>query len=154
MDVKNTHSVTETEISVFGRQALDAERRRSPSLADKVLIELSWIFFEFVQTFCWCFWHILLQSKAELYAECSFSQCCGFIFRVPPRCVRIGFNRGAALDQRNARKSRLLWDVNHVKSWLCGATRHNKLDFESNCRTRTRYNDSMQVVAGLCHTEV
>ena len=37
MDVKNTHSVTKTEISVFGRQALDAERRRSPSLADKVL---------------------------------------------------------------------------------------------------------------------
>ena len=34
MDVKNTHSVTKTEISVFGRQALDAERRRSPSLAD------------------------------------------------------------------------------------------------------------------------
>ena len=32
MDVKNTHSVTKTEISVFGRQALDAERRRSPSL--------------------------------------------------------------------------------------------------------------------------
>ena len=39
MDVKNTHSVTKTEISVFGRQALDAERRRSPSLADKVLRE-------------------------------------------------------------------------------------------------------------------
>ena len=38
MDVKNTHSVTKTEISVFGRQALDAERRRSPSLAGKVLI--------------------------------------------------------------------------------------------------------------------
>ena len=38
MDVKNTHSVTKTEISVFGRQALGAERRRSPSLADKVLI--------------------------------------------------------------------------------------------------------------------
>ena len=38
MDVKNTHSVTKTEISVFGRQALDAERRRSPSLAEKVLI--------------------------------------------------------------------------------------------------------------------
>ena len=37
MDVKNTHSVTKTEISIFGRQALDAERRRSPSLADKVL---------------------------------------------------------------------------------------------------------------------
>ena len=37
MDVKNTHSVTKTEISVFGRQALDAERRRYPSLADKVL---------------------------------------------------------------------------------------------------------------------
>ena len=37
MDVKNTHSVTKTEISVFGRQALDVERRRSPSLADKVL---------------------------------------------------------------------------------------------------------------------
>ena len=37
MDVKNTHSVTKTEISVFGRQALAAERRRSPSLADKVL---------------------------------------------------------------------------------------------------------------------
>ena len=37
MDVKNTHSDTKTEISVFGRQALDAERRRSPSLADKVL---------------------------------------------------------------------------------------------------------------------
>ena len=37
MDIKNTHSVTKTEISVFGRQALDAERRRSPSLADKVL---------------------------------------------------------------------------------------------------------------------
>ena len=37
VDVKNTHSVTKTEISVFGRQALDAERRRSPSLADKVL---------------------------------------------------------------------------------------------------------------------
>ena len=37
MDVKNSHSVTKTEISVFGRQALDAERRRSPSLADKVL---------------------------------------------------------------------------------------------------------------------
>ena len=37
MDVKNTHSVTKTEISVFGRQALDAERRRSPSLAGKVL---------------------------------------------------------------------------------------------------------------------
>ena len=37
MDVKNTHSVTKTEISVFGREALDAERRRSPSLADKVL---------------------------------------------------------------------------------------------------------------------
>ena len=37
MDVKNTHSVTKTEISVFGRQALDAEIRRSPSLADKVL---------------------------------------------------------------------------------------------------------------------
>ena len=33
MDVKNTHYVTKTEISVFGRQALDAERRRSPSLA-------------------------------------------------------------------------------------------------------------------------
>ena len=38
MDVKNTHSVTQTEISVFGRQALDAERRRSPSLAGKVII--------------------------------------------------------------------------------------------------------------------
>ena len=38
MDVKNTHSVTKTEISVFGRQALDAERRRSQSLADKVLL--------------------------------------------------------------------------------------------------------------------
>ena len=38
MDVKNTHSITKTEISVFGRQALDAERRRSPSLAGKVLI--------------------------------------------------------------------------------------------------------------------
>ena len=38
MDVKNTYSVTKTEISVFGRQALDAERRRSPSLADKVLM--------------------------------------------------------------------------------------------------------------------
>ena len=38
MDVKNTHSVTKTEISVFGRQALDAERQKSPSLADKVLI--------------------------------------------------------------------------------------------------------------------
>ena len=37
VNVKNTHSVTKTEISVFGRQALDAERRRSPSLADKVL---------------------------------------------------------------------------------------------------------------------
>ena len=37
MDVKNTHSFTKTKISVFGRQALDAERRRSPSLADKVL---------------------------------------------------------------------------------------------------------------------
>ena len=37
MDVKNTHSVTKTEISVFGRQALAAERRISPSLADKVL---------------------------------------------------------------------------------------------------------------------
>ena len=37
MDVKNIHSATKTEISVFGRQALDAERRRSPSLADKVL---------------------------------------------------------------------------------------------------------------------
>ena len=37
MDVKNTHSVTKMEISVFGRQALDAERWRSPSLADKVL---------------------------------------------------------------------------------------------------------------------
>ena len=35
--MKSTHSVTKTEISVFGRQALDAERRRSPSLADKVL---------------------------------------------------------------------------------------------------------------------
>ena len=34
--MKNTHSVTKTEISVFGRQALDAERRRSPSLADKL----------------------------------------------------------------------------------------------------------------------
>ena len=42
MDVKNTHSVTKTEISVFGRQALDAERRRSPSLAGKVLKE-DWI---------------------------------------------------------------------------------------------------------------
>ena len=41
MDVKNTHSVTKTEISVFGRQALDAERRRSPSLAGKVLINSS-----------------------------------------------------------------------------------------------------------------
>ena len=40
MDVRNTHSVTKTEISVFGRQALDAERRRSPSLADKVLINI------------------------------------------------------------------------------------------------------------------
>ena len=39
VNVKNTHSVTKTEISVFGRQALDAERRRSPSLADKVLSE-------------------------------------------------------------------------------------------------------------------
>ena len=39
MDVKNTHSITKTEISVFGRQALDAERRRSPYLAGKVLIE-------------------------------------------------------------------------------------------------------------------
>ena len=37
VDVKNTHSVTKTEISVFGRQALNAERRRSPSLAGKVL---------------------------------------------------------------------------------------------------------------------
>ena len=36
--MKNTHSVTKTEISVFGRQALGAERRRSPSLAGKVLI--------------------------------------------------------------------------------------------------------------------
>ena len=40
MVVKNTHSVTKTEISVFGRQALDAERQRSPYLADKVLIHL------------------------------------------------------------------------------------------------------------------
>ena len=39
MDVKNTHSVTKTEISVFGRQALDAERRRSPSLAGKVFLD-------------------------------------------------------------------------------------------------------------------
>ena len=39
MGKKNTHSVTKTEISVFGRQALDAERRRSPSLADRVLIK-------------------------------------------------------------------------------------------------------------------
>ena len=39
MDVKITHSATKTEISVFGRQALDAERRRSPSLADKVLMD-------------------------------------------------------------------------------------------------------------------
>ena len=38
MDVKNAHSVTKTEISVFGRQAFAAERRRSPSLADKVLM--------------------------------------------------------------------------------------------------------------------
>ena len=37
MDVKNTHSVTKTEISVFGRQALDTERRRYPSFAVKVL---------------------------------------------------------------------------------------------------------------------
>ena len=43
MDVKNTHSVTKTEISVFGRQALAAERRRSPSLADKVLTSLGFI---------------------------------------------------------------------------------------------------------------
>ena len=43
MDEKNTHSVTKTEISVFGRQALDAERRRSPSLADKVLMCSSFI---------------------------------------------------------------------------------------------------------------
>ena len=51
MDVKNTHSVTKTEISVFGRQALDAERRRSPSLADKVLkgkkIKSLYLFFTF-----------------------------------------------------------------------------------------------------------
>ena len=40
MDVKNTHYVTKTEISVFDRQALDAERRRSPSLADKVLSDV------------------------------------------------------------------------------------------------------------------
>ena len=39
--MKNTHSVTKTEISVFGRQTLDAERRRSPSLADKVLMVTS-----------------------------------------------------------------------------------------------------------------
>ena len=39
MDVKNTHSVTKTEISVFGRQALGSEIRRSPSLAVKVLID-------------------------------------------------------------------------------------------------------------------
>ena len=37
MDVKNTHSITKTENSVFGSQALGAERRRSPSLAVKVL---------------------------------------------------------------------------------------------------------------------
>ena len=46
MDVKNTHSITKTKISVFGRQALDAERRRSQSLADKVLkteLEISWV---------------------------------------------------------------------------------------------------------------
>ena len=34
---KKKHSVTKTEISVFGRQALGAKRRRSPSLAVKVL---------------------------------------------------------------------------------------------------------------------
>ena len=32
---------TKTEISVFGRQALGAQRRRSPSLAGKVLIARS-----------------------------------------------------------------------------------------------------------------
>ena len=48
MDVKNTHSVTKTEISVFGRQALDAERRRSPSLAEKVLRLLKELITQFV----------------------------------------------------------------------------------------------------------
>ena len=38
--VKFIHAVTKTEFSVFGRQALDAERRRSPSLADTVLTVL------------------------------------------------------------------------------------------------------------------
>ena len=61
MDVKNTHSVTKTEISVFGRQALDAERRRSPSLADKVLrlcmcvappIEYTWCQFKMTSLKC------------------------------------------------------------------------------------------------------
>ena len=59
MDVKNTHSVTKTEISVFGRQALGAERRRSPSLADKVLTWitllplLSWTVHLRNTIFCW-----------------------------------------------------------------------------------------------------
>ena len=43
MDVTNTHSVTKTEMSVFGGQALDAERRRFPFLADKVLIHFNCI---------------------------------------------------------------------------------------------------------------
>ena len=59
MDVKNTHSVTKTEISVFGRQALDAERRRSPSLADKVLTTIDALLY-----ICLCFMSLHVHCTA------------------------------------------------------------------------------------------
>ena len=71
MDVKNTHSVTKTEISVFGRQALDAERRRSPSLADKVLI---------------C--HLFLQRLFLIMRKrkCNLQTQSGYAFVLPLLC--------------------------------------------------------------------
>ena len=64
MDVKNTHSATKTEISVFGRQALDAERRRSPSLADKVLISRT-------RNQCFCaLWHQNLWNLVQWLNGC------------------------------------------------------------------------------------
>ena len=78
MDVKNAHSVTKTENSVFGRQALDAERRRSPSLADKVLMiwpimsygSETWIYLKSVQNMInvferWCYRRMLCISWTE-----------------------------------------------------------------------------------------
>ena len=79
MDVKNTHSVTKTEISVFGRQALDAERRRSPSLADKVLIimyQYTYESFLVNVNFCDHILMIMLDGRIQMFSlGCILVKC-------------------------------------------------------------------------------